>query len=178
MEIDQTLDLKTDTLFDRLVLYIATAFFVMTIVLVSIQVLLRWIPYQIGIGYWTEPLSRYVLILGTYFGAAAAARNHEHISMYFVLERIEQRYPRFHAGIRIIGDLIIIGFLSVTVYAALFAASNNWEAAFGGVYIVSIGQLFVVISIAIAIYVVYAIVDLRDTLVKVKQMLQDKEMTE
>ncbi len=178
MEIEQTLDLKTDTLFDRLVIYVATAFFVMTIVLVSIQVLLRWVPYQLGVGYLTEPLSRYVLILGTYFGAAAAARNHEHISMYFVLERVGRRYPRFHAGIRIIADLIIIGFLSIAVYAVLFAASNNWEASFGGVYLVSLGEMFVAISIGIGIYLLYSIIDLWDTLIRFKQMLQDKRMTE
>lgn len=178
MEIDQTLDVKTDTLFDRIVVYVATAFFIMTVVLVSIQVLLRWVPYQLGIGHWTEPLSRYVLIIGTYFGAAVAARNHEHISMYFVIERIERRYPRFYAALRVIVDIVVVGFLSLTTYAALFAASNNWNAAFGGVDIITLGQMFVVIAIAIGIYLLYSFIDLRNVLLKLKQMLSDREVTE
>lgn len=178
MEIEQSLDIKTDTLFDRAVLYIAVFCFVMTIVLVSIQVSLRHTPLAFGWGYLTEPVSRYTLIVGTYFGAAAAARNKEHISMYFMLERVERIAPRFHAGLRVFVAIIVTAFLIIATAATVFAATNNWRATFGGVYVVTIGQMFVLISTGFGLYLIYSILDLRDSIVVLNERLRDGTETE
>ena len=178
MEIEQSLDIKTDTLFDRAVLYLAVFCFTMTIVLVSFQVALRFTPLQFSWGYLTEPVSRYTLIIGTYFGAAAAARNKEHISMYFMLERVERIAPRFHAALQVFVAVIVLAFLIIATAAAVFAATNNWRATFGGVYIVTIGQMFVLISIGFGLYLLYSILDLRDSIITLNERLRDGAETE
>ncbi|WP_331232962.1 TRAP transporter small permease [Natronorarus salvus] len=162
MEIDQSLDVKTDTRFDRAVLYTAMFFFSMTIVLVSVQVSLRYLPIQIGIGHWTEPLSRYMLIVGTFFGAAVAARNREHISMYFMLERVEARAPRLHAVLQLVVSVVVIGFLAIAVAAGITTATRNWGNYFGGVYIVTMGQMMALISTGLLLYLLYSLVEFRD----------------
>lgn len=176
MEIDQSLAVKTDTLFDRTVLYIAMSLFVMTVVLVIVQVSLRYLPIQIGIGHWTEPLARYTLIVGTYFGAAVAARNREHISMYFMLERLEARLPRFHAILQLVVSIVVVGFLLVAVVASVTAAARNWGSYFGGVYIITMGQMLAFISIGLLLYLLYSLIELRDRAWTAKRRLIDGEV--
>jgi len=176
MEIDQSLDVKTDTLLDRAVLYTAMFFFAMTIVLVSVQVSLRYLPIEIGIGHWTEPLSRYMLIVGTFFGAAVAARNREHISMYFMLERVEARAPRFHAGLQLVVSVVVVGFLAIAVAAGITTATRNWGNYFGGVYIVTMGQMMTLISIGLALYLFYSLLEFRDRILVARDRLLRGEL--
>ena len=178
MNIDQSLDVKTDTLLDRAVLYTAVFLFTMTIVLVSIQVVLRYVPIQFPWGYLTEPLSRYTLIIGTYFGAAAAARNNEHISMYFVLERLGRSHPLVHAILQLFVSIIVLAFLLIATGASVFAATNNWGANFGGTYIVTVGEMMLLISIGLALYFLYSLVNLRDSVRSLNEQLRGDNRTE
>ncbi|GEM_PF-2811131 len=176
MEIEQSLDVKTDTRLDRAVLYAAMFFFSMTVILVSVQVSLRYLPIPIGIGHWTEPLSRYMLIVGTFFGAAVAARNREHISMYFMLERVEARAPRLHAGLQLVVSVVVITFLAIAVVAGITAATRNWGNYFGGVYIVTMGQMMTLISLGLALYLFYSLLEFRDRILVARDRLLRGEL--
>lgn len=161
MEIDQSLDLKQDRLFDRVVLYAATGLFALTIVLTTVQVFIRWLDLPtFGFLHWTEPLARFVLIIATYLGAAVATRNHEHISIQFLLERVTDWRASVGEVLSVLVDLVVIGFLLVALRGTVVTTINDWNTSIGGIGSVTSGHLYLGISIGIALMVVYAAVDL------------------
>lgn len=126
MEIDQSLALKRDNIFDRLVLNIATFFFIMTVVMATVQVVVRVFELPIpGGAWWTVAVARYCLIIGTFFGAAVASRNREHIKMDILNGYLEQNFPRLGIAVDVFVQLVVIAFLGVTVYAASLAMVQN-----------------------------------------------------
>lgn len=126
MEIDQSLALKRDNIFDRLVLNIATFFFIMTVVMATVQVVVRVFELPIAGGaWWTVAVARYCLIIGTFFGAAVASRNREHIKMDILNGYLEQNFPRLGIAVDVFVQLVVIAFLGVTVYAASLAMVQN-----------------------------------------------------
>ena len=74
--------------------------------------------------------------------------------------------------------IIVTAFLIIATAATIFAASNNWRATFGGVYVVTIGQMFVLISTGFALYLLYSLLDLRDSIVTLNERLRDGTETE
>lgn len=164
MEIDQSLDLKRETLFDRAVLYTATALFTLTIVLTTMQVFIRWLGLPtFGVLHWTEPAARFVLIIATYIGAAVALRNGEHISIRFLLERLTDWNPELGRVISILGDLIVIGFLGIALRGTTMTTIGNWATSIGGIGFVTSGHIYLGISIGIGLTLLYAVVDLAVT---------------
>jgi len=161
MEIDQSLDLKTDLLFDRIVLYSATALFTTTIILTTLQVFIRLLNIPtFGFLHWTQPAARYVLIVATYLGAAVAVRNSEHISIQFLLERLSGWKPRFGRLIQVLGKLIVIAFLLATLRGLVNLTMVDWTTSIGGIGFVTAGYLYLGIGIGIALMLIYAIIDL------------------
>lgn len=168
MEVDQSLDLRKDTLFDRAVLYTATAFFTLTIVLTTVQVFIRWfnIP-TLGFLHWTQPAAKFLFIIATYFGAAVAIRNGEHISIRFMLERIRNWNTTVGRTLSIISDLVVIGFLAVALRATAVMAADAWSTSIGGIGFVTSGYIYLGISIGIALTTLYAVADLGVTIKRI-----------
>ena len=67
--------------------------------LVCFQVAGRMLGASIS---WTDELSRYLIIVATYFGAAAAIRSREHIRVELVLDRLP---PRLRVAAEVAVDL-------------------------------------------------------------------------
>ncbi|WP_266082378.1 TRAP transporter small permease [Haladaptatus caseinilyticus] len=168
MEVDQSLDLRKDTLFDRAVLYTATALFTLTIVLTTVQVFVRWfnIP-TFGVLHWTQPAAKFLFIIATYFGAAVAIRNGEHISIRFMLERIKNWNTNVGRLLSIFSDLIVIGFLGVALRATVVMATDAWSTSIGGIGFVTSGYIYFGISIGISLTILYAAVDLGVTMKRI-----------
>lgn len=161
MEIDQSLDLKRDHLFDRIVLYTATGLFAITIVLTTIQIFVRLLDLPtFGVLHWTEPAARFILIVATYVGAAVAIRNNEHISIQFLLERLTEWKPRIGLTVQVLGELIVISFLVVALQGTTITAFGNWTTSIGGIGFVTAGHIYLGISIGIALMVIYAAIDI------------------
>lgn len=166
MEIDQSLDLKREHLFDRIVLYSATGLFAITIVLTTIQIFVRLLDLPtFGVLHWTEPAARFILIVATYVGAAVAVRNNEHISIQFLLERLTGRSPRIGLTIQVLGELIVISFLVIALQGTTITALANWTTSIGGIGFVTAGHIYLGIAIGIALMLIYALIDIV-TLVK------------
>lgn len=161
MEIDQSLELHRDHLFDKVVLYGATGLFTFTIVLTTIQVFVRLLNIPtFGFLHWTEPAARFVLIVATYLGAAVAVRNSEHIAIRFLLERLTGWKPRLGLTVQLLGKLIVIGFLLVALWGAILATTSNWTTSIGGIGIVTAGHLYLGIGIGVALMLIYALLDI------------------
>jgi TRAP-type C4-dicarboxylate transport system permease small subunit len=161
MEIDQSLELKTDTLFDRAVLFTATGLFTLTIALTTLQVFIRWLELPtFGFLHWTEPAARFVLIVATYIGAAVALRNNEHISIRFLLERLKGWNATVGKAVSVLGDLIVIGFLGIALIGTIETTAADWTTSIGGIGVVTSGHLYLGIATGITLMLVYAVIDL------------------
>ncbi|NHN49426.1 TRAP transporter small permease subunit [Halostella sp. JP-L12] len=161
MEIDQSLDLKRDHVFDKLVLYGATALFGLTIVLTTLQVFIRWLDLPtFGFLHWTEPAARFVLIVATYVGAAVAVRNNEHIAIQFLLERLTRWKPRVGVTVQLLGKVVAIGFLAIAFWGTTLRAIDDWTTSIGGIDIVTSGHLYLGIAVGVGLMLLYAVVDI------------------
>lgn len=173
MEVDQSLGLKRDTWYDKLIVYTAVGLFALTIVLATTQVLIRQLNIRfLGSMYWTEPAARFVLIVATYIGAAVATRNREHISIKFILERIETRWPYAGSVLRVVVVLVTLTFLAVALYGTLTSTVSDWRTSIGGISFVTSGVLYLGISIGLLLMVFYDVLNLRE---EARFLLGDEE---
>lgn len=160
MEIDQSLDLKQESVLDRAVLYAATGLFAFTIVLTTVQVFVRWLDLPtFGFLHWTEPLARFVLIIATYLGAAVAVRNDEHIAIEFLLERLTERAPTLGDALSVVVDGVVVAFLAIALRGTVQLAIGDWGTSIGGIGAVTSGHLYLGISVGLTLMIAYALWD-------------------
>lgn len=172
MEIDQSLGLRRDNVFDAVVLYTATGLFALTIVLTVAQVAVR--VFNLGTLHWTEPIARFVLIIGTYFGAAVATRNREHIKIDLVLEKLTENRPDVR---RILDSLVAISvvlFVVVAFRSTAGATVANWTTSIGGTAVITSGMIYLGITVGLGLMLLYELVNLRDS---IRALLGDGEET-
>ncbi|GAB3673027.1 hypothetical protein GCM10028856_27180 [Halopiger thermotolerans] len=148
------------------------------LVLTVAQIIVRVFNLPISGGaWWTEPLARYLLIVGTYGGAAVASRNGEHIKMTIVADQLEQRSPVAGMIVDVLAQVLTIAFLIMLGYAGFRATVQNWSTPMIGVGAVHQGWIYGTISAFIAMMVFYELLNLRSTLTttEVGQQLMNKE---
>lgn len=162
MEIDQSIGLKKDTVFDKIILYTATVLFASSVVLATSQVLIRVLSIPVpGGAWWTEPLARYTLIVGTFFGAAVASRNQEHISLELALDMIETRHPVLINGLKVIARIITIVFLIIASAAAIRATVTNVGVGMAEIRAIPRSVMFGLIAISFVAMSLYEILNIK-----------------
>lgn len=158
MEIDQSLNLKRQSTFDKVVLYSATLLFTSTIALVILQVFVRVLGLPtLGFLHWTQPAARYGIIIVTYFGAAVALRNNEHISIRFLLDKLSERNQKFAEALHVIVELIVIGFLAVALRGTLGMTIGSWTTSIGGIGFVTTGHVALGITLGLSLMFIYSV---------------------
>ncbi|WP_323174325.1 TRAP transporter small permease [Natrialba sp. PRR66] len=178
MDIDQSLGLKKGTWYDWVVLNVATVIFILMLLLTTAQIIVRVFNIPISGGaWWTEPLARYSLIVGTYGGAAVASRNGEHIKMTIVSDQFEKRSPLIGTIVDTLAQVLTIVFLILLGYAGLRATIQNWDTPMIGVGTVQQGWIYGSITAFIGMMVFYELINLRDILTTndFSQQLMNKE---
>jgi len=85
---------------------------------VFLQVVFRYVLRQPL--FWSEELPRYLLIWTTFLAAALAQKHEAHINITLFVTRLSRR---LHDGLRILANLIILGFLGVLVYSGSLVTS-------------------------------------------------------
>jgi TRAP-type C4-dicarboxylate transport system permease small subunit len=141
MKIDQTLDLHRSTILDKVLLYTGAISFVLILVLASVQVFVRVVDVGLTLR-WTEALSRYILVVGTYFGAAAATRNREHIRISMVLDRLEKQNYNFYLFLKIFVQTVVVAFVLIAIWATGLAAISNLSTSLPGTSFVTSGMIY------------------------------------
>lgn len=154
MEVDQSLEISQESLFDRIVLYLAAGMFALMILLATMQVLIRTFNVPIT-AQWTEPAARFILVIATFFGAAVASRNREHIRMTFVLDKLAERRPAVKRSFDLISSLVVVAFVVFALTGTVPAALSNWDSNLGGVQFVTSGMLYLGISVGLACMLAY-----------------------
>jgi TRAP-type C4-dicarboxylate transport system permease small subunit len=98
--------------FDRALVTVSTAVFILVLVLLTVQILSRQVSRTLS---WTEELARYLFILTSFLGSAIALRTGEHIRIASFVDRLPSRArPLFD----LIADTLMIAFLAITAYGA------------------------------------------------------------
>lgn len=177
MEIDQTLGLKKDTWYDKAVLYIATIIFIMMLVLTTVQIAIRVFNLPISGGaWWTEPVARYCLMVGTYVGAAVASRNSEHIKMTIVSNQLNKHYPAAGRLIDVLAQVLTIIFLLLLTYAGFLASVQNWNTPMADVSAIQQGWIYGPITGALAMMIFYESIHLGSllTTTNISQQIMSK----
>jgi TRAP-type C4-dicarboxylate transport system permease small subunit len=156
MEIDQSIDLAVENVLDHAVLLVATGLFTLTIVLTTVQVVVRQVPFIPSEWfYWTVPAARFLLIIMTYVGGAAVARNNEHISIDIILDWIGQLVPRLRLLLAFVADVIIVVFLTMALYGTWLSITSSWGTSVGGISGVTSGYIYLGIGIGLLFMLVY-----------------------
>ena len=97
-----------------------SAFLLLAMVSVSsLQILVRYFPSEILDFFWTEELSRLLLVWLTFWGATAVQRSGDHISLAVVADVLPRDWQPF---LHLLSETAI-------VVALAFLAWYGWEAA-------------------------------------------------
>jgi TRAP-type C4-dicarboxylate transport system permease small subunit len=163
MDVEQRLDIQQDALIDKIVVSIGTVAFALMIVLTIAQVLVRTADIQISGIHQTESVSRVLLIVGTYFGAAVASRNGEHIVFPTILEAVGRRSVVAHRVLKIVNSVLSAAFIIVCVWAVLRTVVDSWSAELFGLPMSS-GVLYSCILVGLLCMIVYEFLNLRHQL--------------
>jgi len=169
MEADQSLSVKKENVLDKAFLYVAVALFGLTLLLTTVQVLVRQIPFLGFIDVnWTVPVARFTLIIMTYIGGAVATRNREHISIDLVLDWVGKFYPRLRITLNILSDFIVIAFLTIAVYGTILSTTGNWNTSVGAVSGITSGYIYLGIGIGILGMLIYELQHIYETIDKIR----------
>lgn len=160
MEIDQRLNLKEENKLDSLSILLSTVMFTLLIVLVSAQVLMRIFNLPIT-AVWTEPIARYMFIVGTYVGAAVASRNNEHVRLTLIRERLLSGRERAQFVLDVVSVLAVLAFVAVALWALAQAAIQGWNTkALGGIATLTAGHIYMGIFAGFSLMAVFEIQNL------------------
>ena len=162
---EDSLNLRQDNIFDRIVLYIATTLFLSTIVFATLQVLSRNVLDEIGGVFdpsltWTVPAAKMVLIVGSYWGAAVASRNKQHIAIEFVPRKIEKQYPRVYKPLRLVTHLLILGYIIVLTHGLFQKVTRQWDTRIIGLEPMPAGVVYLGMCLAFMIMFIYELINL------------------
>jgi len=164
MEVDQSIGIRTDTVVDRVLLYVASGLFALTVLLATVQVFVRQtgiLPSQYFT--WTVPVARFLLIIMTYVGGAVVTRNGEHISIDVMLDWFAESRPRTRATLSALSRVVVIAFLAMAVYGAGISTVENWSTSVGGVQGITSGYIYSGIAVGLFFMLLYEVQDLVET---------------
>ena len=95
---------------------------------VGVQMVNRWILTEYGINLiWTESLSRFLIVIVTFYGAAIASRDNEHVKISFLM-RLPP--PRVARALSLFGYVLILLFLIVLVIGGVDSYAYNVGSQF------------------------------------------------
>lgn len=163
MSEELTDEFREESLHDKVFLFGATLIFVLIVVLVFVQVIVRilGIPESQIPSAALAPGARYLIIIGTYLGSVVATRNSQHIRLEIVLNRLE-KYDQIYLAVIILGKLAVSGVLIVALSGTVPAIQDEWQSTFGAISAVSTGHIYLFISIGLFMMLVYELLNIKE----------------
>lgn len=150
--------------FDRWIVEVSTAIFVLVLVLLTVQILSRQVSRTLS---WTEELARYFFILTSFLGSAIALRTGEHIQ----IAAFAQRLPaRARLVFDLIGDLLMIAFVAITTLGAWRMGLQMLHVPVGfSSTFVSIGHIYLALFGCLILHLYYLSRHLAGSVVALRQ---------
>ncbi len=124
----------------------------MTAVLM-LQVLARYV-LQVSIP-WTEEVSRYLLMLMTFVGAALALRDRQHIAITFLLDRLTHTQ---RIWVDLLFNVLIMLFLGAVFRGSVRMIQLTWETPAGTVPWITTGRIYLILPFAVVLMLGYLLV--------------------
>ncbi len=122
---------------------IMTASLALMILALLLQVVARYI-LKLSIP-WTEEISRYLLVLMTFTGAAVAVRDRQHIAITFLLDRMPAM-ARMYAELAF--NILIMLFIAAVFRGSLNMIQLTWETPAGTIAWITTGKLYLILPFA------------------------------
>lgn len=97
-------------IFNKILSNVGMFLFALMFLAVGLQMLNRWFITEFTSHnfIWTESLSRYLLVIVTFYGAAIASRDNDHVKITFLMKIPPNKVAR---AMSIFGYILILGFL-------------------------------------------------------------------
>ena len=125
--------------------------FIITVVTVIFRVFL-------GISAsWSEDLAQFSFIFLVFIGSAAKMKDETHISISFLIDRVN---PALQRLLRIVTRLLILPFLYFLVVGSWRNIVNNWGISLSTVRWMKIGYMYTVLFITGCIMILYVLKNL------------------
>jgi TRAP-type C4-dicarboxylate transport system permease small subunit len=128
---------------------IAIAFALMILALL-LQVVARYV-LQVSIP-WTEEVSRYLLVLMTFVGAALALRDRQHIAITFLLDRLS---PPHRLWVDLLFNVLIMLFLGAVFRGSVQMIELTWETPAGTIPWITTGRIYLILPFSILLMLGY-----------------------
>lgn len=149
---------KTVT-FNRTLDTIITIVFIFMLLCAIGQVFFRYVA-KISVP-WTEEAARYSLILVTFWGAATALRDKEHISIPALFEKIPEK-PRL--TLQMIFIIAIGVFLIYAFIGSLEMIQLTFDTPVGSIHWLTMGMVYLILPSGVILIMIYLIGWLVETL--------------
>jgi TRAP-type C4-dicarboxylate transport system permease small subunit len=145
--------------FDNALDIIITLGFIFMLLCAIMQVLFRYV-LQISVP-WTEEAARFSLIFVTFWAAATALREKEHISIPTIFEKIPRK-PRLLVQMVFI---VAIGFFLINVFiGSLKMIKLTWNTPVGSIGWLTTGHVYLSLPSGIILMMIYLIVWMVETI--------------
>lgn len=158
---DIAFSLKRSNTWDRIVVDVTTILFLLTIIFVTMQIVVRNVINNIGTFSltltWTEPAARMALVIGAFWGAAVASRNKEHIVITFPLQKIREKSNHAYIACRILIGTVVISYSAIIFYGMFQKTVTQWHTTFSGLAAIPGGVVFLIISISLLLMTIYEV---------------------
>jgi TRAP-type transport system small permease protein len=101
---------------------------------------------------WTEEISRYLLVLLTFTGAAVAVRDRQHIAITFLLDRLPE-VPRLCTSL--VFDVLAMLFMGAVFRGSLNMIRLTWETPAGTIPWISTGKIYLILPFSCLLMMAY-----------------------
>lgn len=151
-----------DNSLDKATLALSTGLFALLIAIASFNVLVRQLGLDIfrPIVFWTDPISRYTLIIMTYIGVAIAYRNNENIKIDIVNRWLQDRNPTGYTVLQLVVLGVTLGVALATAVGAFTSAINTWGST-TDMPILTMGMLHLGIGFSFSILLIYTLLEIK-----------------
>ncbi|MEN8246834.1 MAG: TRAP transporter small permease [Thermodesulfobacteriota bacterium] len=150
---------KISVLLNNVLDGIVTVMFIFMLLCAIMQVVFRYVMH-ISVP-WTEEAARFALIFVTFWGAATAIRERDHISILTLFERIPEK-PR---NILQVVFIVAMGvFLAYVFIGSITMVKLTWNTPVGAIPWLTTGRVYLILPTGVILMMLYLIAWLLETL--------------
>ncbi|WP_368503117.1 TRAP transporter small permease [Alkalihalophilus sp. As8PL] len=154
--------MKPLKLLDRTLEVLTALCFIGIIVVVSMQVATRFLPFS---AVWTEELTRYLFIFAVSFGAPLAMKRQEFISIDFILNAIPAKFRNYYKAFTQLLVIVMSGYIAYYGYYFMLLGQGQRSATMN----IEMSWIHASIGISMLLIGVYAVISIYDLFVSRKR---------
>lgn len=146
-------------LLDEFVVWIATGAFIVMMLAVIGQVFFRYVV-EIAVP-WTEELARLLFVESMLLGMAIAIRQHEHIVVDFLFNKLP---PRLRNAAGVLFNVTIILLLVLLMRGSWDLLVGNWNAQLVSLPWIKVGYIYLGLLISLGLMTFYTVLNMTERL--------------